>query len=74
MSTICEILELMNKVKAEKKRQFKELKKIEKTDTIFNKHKKLKLVHKAKIETLNDVEKWLNERLKTAMLMNEIEL
>lgn len=74
MSTIDEIMEIMDKVETEKKKQLRELKYLDGTRTFFKRFILRKIECKAKIEVLTEIENWLKKELKKEILIYEIEL
>ena len=62
MSTIDEIMEIMDKVETEKKKQLRELKYLDGTKTFFKRFVLRKIECKAKIEVLTEIENWLKKK------------
>ena len=74
MAAISKITKLMEQVKAERRTHSKELYELDKASTFFKRFTHAKQICRAKIETLDKVYNWLSEELRTAKIMNEIEL
>ena len=74
MAAISKITKLMEQVKAERRKYSKELYNLDKSSTFFKRFTQAKRICRAKIETLDKVYNWLSEELRTAKIMDEIEL
>lgn len=73
MTAIYVIMGMIEKVSAEKKNCIRELKVLEKSDTIFKKYTYERAACRARIETLTEIERMLKVNLRRAIVMDEME-
>ena len=73
MTAIYVIMGMIEKVSNDKKNCIRELKVLERSDTIFKKFARERAACRARIETLNEIEKMLKLNLRRAIVMDEME-